>query len=276
MKLEPGGRASHYLHQHCAVGGELEVSAPRGTFTWSDDDSRPIVLISAGIGVTPVLAMLRAAAATPDPRSVWWVHCARSKAHHSFSAEARELLERIPSGSSTVLYSRPDVADRIGTDYDRQGHLDLQVLRELEVPAEATFYICGPGGFLQKISGALREYGVDSGRIRMELFGAGPATAEPAKHSHPPPGQPGNGPAVTFTRSGLSVPWDSRFNSLLELAEACDVPVRWSCRTGVCHNCETSLVDGAVRYSPAPIDPPGADRVLICCATPRSPTQLDL
>jgi ferredoxin len=81
---------------------------------------------------------------------------------------------------------------------------------------------------------------------------------------------------VTFTRSGLSVPWDSRFNSLLELAEACDVPVKWSCRTGVCHYCETALVGGTVRYSPAPLDPPGKERVLICCATPELPTQLEI
>jgi ferredoxin-NADP reductase/MOSC domain-containing protein YiiM len=275
VKREIGGRASNYLHQHRGVGDELEVSAPRGTFTLSDD-SQPVVLISAGIGVTPVLAMLQALVCNPRP--AWWIHCARDKAHHSFSTESRELLQqkRLASGSSVVIYSRPDAADRIGVDYDRQGHLDLAVLRELDVPVDGTFYLCGPAAFLEKVSLALRDYGVDPARIRVELFGAGPATGGPVKQSHPPPGLPGHGPTVTFTRSGLSVPWDSRFNSLLELAEACDVPVRWSCRTGVCHYCETSLVEGEVRYSPAPIDPPGTDRVLICCSTPRSATQLDL
>jgi ferredoxin-NADP reductase/MOSC domain-containing protein YiiM len=270
VKREPGGRASTYLHQHCAVGDELEISAPRGAFTLSDD-AGPVVLVSAGIGVTPVLGMLRAVVAAPRP--VVWIHCARNKAQHSFAATARELLQQIPSASATIIYSRPDTTDR---DYDRQGHLDLQTLRELAVPAEATFYMCGPAAFLEKISQALRDYGVDAARIRMELFGAGPVASGPIKHSHPPAGPVGNGPTVTFTRSGLSVPWDSRFNSLLELAEACDVPVKWSCRTGVCHYCETSVVGGAVRYSPAPIDPPGKDRVLICCAVPEFPTQLEL
>jgi ferredoxin len=89
-------------------------------------------------------------------------------------------------------------------------------------------------------------------------------------------GEPGSGPIITFIRSGLAVPWDRRFGSLLELAEACDVPVHWSCRTGVCHSCECGIVNGELEYSPDPIDPPRAGLALICCSTPRTGVDLDL
>jgi ferredoxin len=93
---------------------------------------------------------------------------------------------------------------------------------------------------------------------------------------HLPIGPEGSGPLVSFARSKLAVCWDVRFNSLLELAEACSVPVRWSCRTGVCHNCESGLVDGRLRYSPEPIDPPAEGIALICCSSPVSDIELDL
>jgi ferredoxin len=93
---------------------------------------------------------------------------------------------------------------------------------------------------------------------------------------HRPAGEAGTGPNITFTRSGLTLPWNARHNSLLEFAEACAVPVRWSCRAGVCHNCESALIDGRVRYSTPPLDPPAEGNVLICCSTPASEIQLDL
>jgi ferredoxin len=97
-----------------------------------------------------------------------------------------------------------------------------------------------------------------------------------ATSPHRPGGPAGSGPVVTFLRSGLAVPWDSRFYSLLELAEACAVPVRWSCRSGVCHNCESGLIEGEVAYAPEPLDLPAEGNALICCATPRTAVELDL
>ncbi len=81
---------------------------------------------------------------------------------------------------------------------------------------------------------------------------------------------------MTFTRSGLTVPWNSRFGSLLEFAEACDVSVRWSCRVGVCHTCETGMIGGEAKYQPEPLDRPAKGSILLCCATPASEVQLDL
>jgi ferredoxin len=113
------------------------------------------------------------------------------------------------------------------------------------------------------------------------MFGAGPSitpgiAASPRRPPHLPARLAGTGPLVSFARSGLNVRWNSTFNSLLELAEACDVPVRWSCRSGVCHTCETGLVAGKTNYRPDPIAPPADGNVLICCAQPESDLVIDL
>ena len=85
-----------------------------------------------------------------------------------------------------------------------------------------------------------------------------------------------DGTQVGFARSGLTVHWDARYASLLELAEACDVPARWSCRTGVCHTCETSLLSGTIGYAPDPVDNPADGNVLICCSQPVDDLVLDM
>jgi len=152
------------------------------------------------------------------------------------------------------------------------------MLRSSGMPLSATFYLCGPAGFMGAATSGLREQGVAASRIRTELFGpaAAPSGVAAAPIPHRPSGEPGSGPMATFVRSGLTVPWDARFGSLLELAEACDVLVRSSCRSGVCRHCECGIVDGELAYSPEPIDPPVRGAALICCSIPRTRVDLDL
>jgi ferredoxin-NADP reductase/MOSC domain-containing protein YiiM/ferredoxin len=277
-----GGPASGFLHERIQAGDSLEISAPRGSFTLVPGTA-PLVLLSAGVGVTPMLAMLYAATAAdaPAPREVWWLHAARDKAHHSFARAVRDLTGQLRHAHLTTIYSRPGADDRPGIDYDRKGHLSVQALQEIGVPRDADFYLCGPAGFLGDLQAGLNSWGVEAARIHVEAFGPG-ATLAPgirsagASSPHRPDGPEGSGPIVTFARSGLAVPWDARFGSLLELAEACAVPVRWSCRTGVCHNCESGLIDGQLRYAPEPLDLPADGNALICCATPVSVVELDL
>lgn len=282
VKREPGGVASGYLHAHMHAGDTLEVSAPRGTFTLVPGNT-PVVLLSAGVGVTPVLAMLHAlaTAGATGARKVWWIHGARDGKHHSFANEARKLLQSLKLSNSHNIYSQPSTDDRLGQQYDGKGHLDLSLLQQLGVPQGADFYLCGPAGFLDDLTSGLMSWDVAAPRIHTEVFGPG-ASLTPGisgighQPPHLPSGEPGTGPNVTFARSNLVVPWPARFNSLLELAEACAVPVRWSCRTGVCHNCECPLIDGQLRYAPAPLDRPADGNALICCSTPLSDVQLDL
>jgi len=275
------GPGSRHLVDATKIGDRLEISAPRGEFTLHTGE-RPVVLLSAGIGVTPVLSMLRALAQEPAkiPREVWWIHAARSASKHAFAEEARQLLAAISGSRSAIAYSQPEPTDRLGADFDIRGHLDLAHLQKLDIPVEADFYMCGPTAFLKEMSEALTSLGVKPKSMHQEVFGGADSKAPgvmkaEARPPHLPVPQ-GTGPVVSFTRSGLAVPWDVRFNSLLELAEACDVPVRWSCRTGVCHSCECGILDGRLRYAPEPLDRPATGNALICCSTPESPIELDL
>jgi ferredoxin-NADP reductase len=280
VKREAHGAAGAYIDEKLQVGDVVDASAARGAFTLRPGDA-PVVLLSAGIGATPVLAMLHALAAEASPREVWWIHGARDRREHAFAAETRTLLTALAHGHSHVRYSSPDPEDRPGIDFDADGRLDIGVLREQEVPRNADFFICGPPAFINDLTAGLVAWGVPTGRIHTELFGAGPSnTPGVVTSAHRPPhlpaGPPGTGPLVSFARSGLRVGWGSTFRSLLELAEACDIPTRWACRSGVCHTCETGLVAGTVGYQPNPIDPPAAGNVLICCSRPDSDVVIDL
>jgi len=280
IKREPHGTASSFLHNEVKVGDLLEVSAPRGAFTLRDGDG-PVVLISAGIGATPVLAMLHSLSANTPAREVWWLYGARNRKEHPFAEEVRGLLGSLPSGHSHIVYSQPESDDQPGRDYDSAGHLNVPLLDQLAVPLTADFYLCGPPAFLRSFSAGLSEHGVAVARVHTEVFGPEdsitPGIAASARpQPHLPPGVPGTGPQISFTRSGLTAPWKSSFQSLLEFAEACDVPVRWSCRTGVCHTCECALIGGTVRYQPAPLEPAAEGNVLICCSQPDGDLEIDL
>lgn len=280
VKRELHGLASAYIDDKVEIGDVLDVSAPRGSFTLRSNDG-PIVLLSAGVGATPVIAMLHALAAENSAREVWWLHGARCGHEHPFAQEVRDLLKALPHSHSHVSFSSPDREDRQGVDFDAAGHLDIEVLRELNVPRHANFYICGPSAFMGDLSAGLAAWGVIADQIHMELFGPSPAitpgiATSPSRPPHLPDEPSSAGPLVSFARSGLSVHWGSSFQSLLEIAEACDVPTRWSCRTGVCHTCETGLVTGTVEYQPDPIDPPATGNTLICCSRPTGDVVLDL
>jgi len=280
VKREHDGAASGYLHTRLAVGDQLDIAAPRGTFILDRTDA-PALLISAGIGATPVLAMLQALAEEHSDREIWWLHGARNRREHSFAAEARSLLTSLPNVHTHVYYSRPDPDDLEGRDFDSAGRLTGSVLAELEPPRDAEAYLCGPTPFMDEVNAGLAAMGIDASRIHSEPFGPAPSVtpgiaATPARTPHPPAGQPGNGATIEFARSNLAIPWSGDYTSLLELAEACDVPVRWSCRTGVCHTCETTLIAGTVGYSPDPVEPPADGSALICCSQPRDDVVLDL
>ena len=280
VKREEHGAASEFLHTRVRAGDLLEAAAPRGIFTLRPGQT-PVLLISAGVGATPVLAMLHALAAARSTRDIWWLHGARRRADEPFAAESRALLAALPSAHRHICYSSPGPDDVQGRDYDTAGRLSAPVLAPLDLPRDADAYLCGPPAFMADVSAALAAAGIQAARIRTEVFGAGPALTPgiapaAARRPHPPAGQPGHGPLVGFARSDLNVRWDPGYASLLEFAEACDVPVRWSCRIGVCHTCETAVMSGTVRYSPAPVDDPADGDVLICCSQPRDDMVLDL
>ena len=276
VKREPHGAASGYIHAHVKVGDLIDVAAPRGTFFLTDSEA-PVILLSAGVGVTPVLSMLHALVKAGSTREVWWLHGARNGDEHPFAEECRALLDRLPNSRSRVYYSRPGSADRQGVDFSAEGRLSIGGLGLL---SDAEAYLCGPASFMNDLSAGLATYGLGSVHIHTETFGATaaltPGIAATSVPPHLPPGPLGPGPGVQFARSAISALWGPPYASLLEFAEACDVPTRWSCRTGVCHNCETALLAGSVRYDPEPLEPPAQGNILICCAQPSEAVVVDL
>lgn len=285
VKREENGLASAWLHEHAQVGDTLEVAAARGDFMLSPG-SGPVVLVSAGVGATPLLAMLYELGASGIARPVWWFHAARGPADHAFAREVASLVAALPAGHLHIRYSRPP-ADAEQNDSGAAwhtgtfGHLDAEAFADAAVPADADAFLCGPERFMGDMTDALVAAGLDPGRIRTELFGARTAinpgiVGAPPVAPHPPISAPTTGPAVTFVRSGLTTRFGPGYPSLLEFAEACDVPTRWSCRTGVCHTCSTPLLSGSVRYRPAPLEPPIPGDALVCCSTPDTDVVLDL
>jgi ferredoxin-NADP reductase/MOSC domain-containing protein YiiM len=279
VKREPYGIASSYLTTALRPGAVLDAAAPRGDFVL-DAGTGPVLLISAGSGFTPVLSMLHELADRRSDREVWWIHGARRPQEHPLAAEAHALLASLPHARERVFYSAATPSER-SRAHAAPGRLSKEKLIALSIPATATAYICGPASFMTDMTGALTAAGIDPARIHTEVFGALPAinpglTRQASRAPHQPPGPPGTGPLVTFTRSGITTRFPADGRSVLELADACDVPARWSCRTGVCHICITPLLSGQVTYSPDPLEPPADGQVLICCAQPGTDIVLDM
>jgi ferredoxin-NADP reductase/MOSC domain-containing protein YiiM len=269
VKREDQGLVSRWLHSHIQPGSVVEAAAPRGDF-YLTDDGGPVILISAGIGATPVLAMLHALSAAGSGRDVWWLHTTRSVESQAFATEVTTLIESLPHARQRVFYT------------ETQSRLNREAITTLGLPIDAIVYLCGPTQFMADIRAYLTTVGFDPAHIHTELFGALPpinpgiVDMGERKLPHQPAGTPGTGPSITFARSGLTVNWSDRYGSLLDLAEACDVPTRFSCRSGVCHTCETGVVAGNTTYVQTPLEPPLQGSVLICSAAPGGDVVLDL
>jgi ferredoxin-NADP reductase/MOSC domain-containing protein YiiM len=280
VKQEPHGIVSSYVNQNLRPGTLLEVAAPRGEFTLGDG-AGPVLLISAGIGVTPVLSMLHQLAAAGSEREVWWLHGARGPGEHPFAAEAHHLLQSLPHAREHIFYSAATPAERHRA-HAASGRITRQGLARLRIPAAAaSAYICGPAGFMTGMRDALTALGTRPAGIFTELFGALDAitpglTGQHRPPPHQPPGPPGTGPQVTFARSGITTGFSDAWRSVLDLADACDVPTRWSCGTGVCHTCVTPLLSGDISYHPDPLELPADGQILICCAQPATDLVLDM
>jgi len=277
-----GGRGSSYLHDAVSVGDAVDARCPAGAFTLDRGTFFRVALISAGIGVTPLLAMLKAHARRPEPPPLLWIHSTRAGGTHVLRGEVAAVLEAHPQFKAHINYTAPEAEDVPGIHYHQAGRLTperlVQLLgssyllrpfgREIELPAQAgLFYICGPGAFAAWVRSALIEFGVDPGAILTEHFGR-PAESQPAVARC----------EVRFNRSGKTVTWHGeRDISLLELAEESGIEAASMCRAGSCHTCEAPLIAGAVRYALEPPAPPQPGRALICCARPASSVlELDL
>jgi ferredoxin-NADP reductase/MOSC domain-containing protein YiiM/ferredoxin len=280
VKQKPHGLVSTYLNQTLKPGETVEAAAARGEFVL-DDRPSPVLLVSAGIGVTPLLAMLYQLDQERSERAIWWIHAARRPDEDALANEAKVLLARLTHAQRHVFLSAASLEECKRT-HAEPGRITIDRLRHLGLPSDASAYICGPSAFMVAIQAALADLGLEPSRVRTEVFDALASINPGLIHQttalpHAPIGPPAIGPLVTFARSGISTPFDDRWKNVLELAEACDVSTRWSCRTGVCHTCTTPLVSGSVSYRPEPLERPDeATEVLICCARPETDLVLDM
>ena len=204
VKSEANGIGSSFLCSRTQQGDILDVSAPRGSFTLRPGQN-PVVLLSAGVGATPVLSMLHTLAAERSQREIWWIYGARNGANHPFREESRSLLKLLSRGRGYVMYSRPTSIDQVGTDFDAVGHIDTALLEKLRVPPDSDFYLCGPSSFLQDIRDGLGKWGVLAENVHSEIFGSleaiTPGISQVGHTPHLPQGPPGSGPAISFARS---------------------------------------------------------------------------
>lgn len=275
ISVKRQGKASFHLHDKVQVGDVLEVRAPVGSFTLTESATRPVVLLGAGVGITPMISMARELVAQniaqQKARPIHLFQSARSLADLPFQQELRELVER-SAGSLKVhrTLSNPEADARLEHDYQVAGRLDFAQVKARLPLDDYDFYLCGPGSFLQAMYDGLRGVNIADQRIHAEAFGPSALTrtaSEAPPTLEQPPAAEGPVP-VYFNASGSEARWKPGAGSLLELAESKGLSPEFSCRGGSCGTCATKLLSGAVHYSNPPAEMPGDDKVLICCAIP--------
>ena len=279
VKREEGGLVStflHDLHNHAAPGFRLEAMAPRGKFVLDATSERPIVLISGGVGITPMIAMtnhlIKEGRRTRSFRRTFFIHGTTNGRTLAFGPHLRSLARAYESLTVHIRFSRPEAEDRLGESHDSVGRVDPALLKAVLPFDDYEFYLCGPSGFMQSLYDGLIGLGVREERIHYESFG--PATV--LKHDQkqtavPPPGAIAAGPVtVRFAAANVEAEWSPDKGTLLELAEAAGLTPNFGCRSGICGTCATRITCGAVDYVEEPVGPRGDSEVLICCATPQS------
>jgi uncharacterized protein len=284
----PPGLSSNYFHDRVGVGSKLQVRAPAGDFYLRDGD-RPVALLSGGVGVTPMISMLNHLVADGDGRSVWFIHGVRNGAEHAFGPHVRKLAEKHANIGVHIAYLEPRPEDRPECDYDSSGIITLDLLQRLLPGPTCDFYLCGPPPFMKALYNALLDWGATEDCIYYEFFG--PATVLKANKAGAgiPPAAPAAAAAtektaaaaslgimVTFQRSGLTVPWDPKAGTILDLAEANGLTPAFSCRSGVCHTCMCGLIEGEVEYIDEGVfRPDDPEQVLVCSSRPKTDVTID-
>jgi ferredoxin-NADP reductase/MOSC domain-containing protein YiiM len=274
------GVSSNFFHDEVVPGTELLTKSPRGKFYLDPNRESPVVLLSAGVGVTPLISMLDAIVESGVKRPTWFVHGARNSNEHAMCSHVRVLQEENENVNVHIRYSKPLPEDIKGTDFDDVGHVDIELLKELLPDKEFDFYICGPTPFMQSLFNGLIDWGISGDKIHYEFFGPASLLKDRSKISTEKRVAAASECCgeieVTFSGSGLKTNWNNSFDSILDLAEASGLSPDYSCRSGICHTCVSKLNDGEVEYFEEPLNPPDPGYVLICCSKPKTNVVIDV
>ncbi len=273
----PPGLSSNFFHDHVEPGTRLCVKSPRGRFHLDPHDDSPVVLLSGGVGLTPMISMLNAIVEVDSKRPVWFVHGARDGREHAMGAHVRRMAADNDNVNVHVAYSRPGPEDVEGRNHDSRGRVSVELLKRVLPAAAYDFYLCGPTPFMESLHAGLLDWGVAETRISYEFFGPPSALGAGAlKEGAEVAGKPAATSErdgefqVTFTQAGLTAKWDPAVESILALAETHGLRPEFSCRTGICHTCTSKLIEGEVEYVTEPLDWPDPGCVLICCSRPKT------
>jgi uncharacterized protein len=277
IKREPDGLASNYFHDHMDVGGTVMALAPRGEFVLDRASARPVVLLSGGVGLTPMVSMLHDLAETRD-RNVLFLHACENGDVHAMRDEVLSLVNAHDRLRAHFVYRNPTELDCTATKFDSEGVVTKALLQSLLPLDDYDFYLCGPPAFMQVIYRMLRDLGVQKQRIAYEFFG--PATVLDTEVKPVAPKMAAalstDLPIVEFRKSGITANWDGASESLLAFAEAQGLSPAFSCRAGICSTCKSGLISGEVKYFEDPLDDVEAGFALLCCSKPAGSIILDL
>jgi ferredoxin-NADP reductase/MOSC domain-containing protein YiiM len=271
----PDGLSSNYFHDRVEPGTRLCVKVPRGDFHLDPRESGSVVMLSAGVGITPMISMLEAIVKAGADRPIWFIHCARDRRRHIMADFIRGIANEHDNVHLHVCYSRPGPEDVLGRDYDSAGHITIDLIRRLLPRRNFDFYLCGPAPFMKTLHDGLLAWSIPEARIHYEHFGPATALKPVRPQAHKATGS-GGAVDVSFAGSGLTVSWDPSVESLLDLAELHGLRPDFSCRSGICHACMSRLIDGEVDYFLDIADQPDPGHVLICCSRPRTSVVIDL
>jgi ferredoxin-NADP reductase len=270
----PVGACSNHLHDRIQIGDVIKAKAPAGRFGVDSEPNVPMVLVAGGIGITPLLCMLRGGVASEPKRTVHLYYGVRQGAEHGFRAELDELALLHPNFHVYVVYSQPGPDDVVGMSHQQTGHIDVDLLRRTLPAGRHHFYVCGPPAMMASLIPALIEWGVQPEAIHHESFG--PASGRSAQFSLRAD-RPGASPSleVSFKKSGRTLVWDGNDANLLDFAERHQVPIESGCRSGSCGTCEVKLISGMVRYAEMPGHDIAPGHCLMCVGLPDSPLELE-
>jgi uncharacterized protein len=274
----PPGLGSSFFCDVVKEGEIVDVKAPAGHFHLDLERERPVVLISGGVGITPMIAMANALVEAGSTRECWFFFGARNSEEHMLRAETLALTKKYPNLKLHVCYSRPGSQDVLGRDYQHEGRVTVELMKSLLPSRNYHFYLCGPGPFIETITSDLYVWGVPDAQIHFEAFG--PASVKrkaiaSTGHTIAPMILSGANFEVSFAKTGQKAHWSADFTSVLDAADACGVRIDAGCRAGNCGSCLVAIKSGEVEYVSAPGAEPEPGSCLACICRPKGALVLD-
>ncbi|MBN8489560.1 MAG: DUF4255 domain-containing protein [Burkholderiales bacterium] len=271
----PPGLASQHFHDGVQVGSVLRVKAPAGQFFIDPEDDTPAVLIAGGIGITPLLCMLKTCLLRKPQRALHLFYGVRNGSEQAFRPALQQLAAQHPALRLTVAYSRPAEHERQGRDYQHRGHLDVALLQRSLGAGRHLYYLCGPPAMMQSLVPALLASGVPQQDLHYEAFGPATVPAAAVTAASASASTRSEPLELRFQLSGRTLLWDGRDASLLDFAERQGVALESACRSGGCGTCETRVLQGEVVYAQRPMHEIAPGHCLLCVGRPATALVLE-